>query len=108
MCATVAWILVGCAGSPEEAERGRDSTLRAELLELYEEDQQAREGFGAAAAAQDTVFMKRLMAGDSVRSTRLHEILTATGWPTVAQVDSDGVHAAWMLLQHSPSVEMQF
>lgn len=85
----------------------RDSALRAELLALSEQDQQAREGSGEAFARQDTVFLKRMMSGDSARARRLREIIGASGWPTVAQVGTDGVRAAWLLLQHSPYIEMQ-
>ena len=80
-----------------------DSALRAELLDLREADQRARDDFGPRAAANDTAFLQRLLEGDSVRTRRLVEIVRQHGWPTRALVGEDGTEAAWLLLQHSPS-----
>ena len=89
----------GVAPSPPPA----DSALRAELLALREADQRAREDFRPRAAANDTVFLKRMLEGDSARTRRLTEIVRQHGWPTRALVGKDGAEAAWLLLQHSPS-----
>ncbi|HEX5830658.1 MAG TPA: DUF6624 domain-containing protein [Gemmatimonadaceae bacterium] len=81
--------------------------LREELVRMHREDQAAREGLGAAMAANDTTFAKRMLAGDSLRSARLRTIVQQHGWPTPALVGRDGVDAAWFILQHSPSLELQ-
>jgi hypothetical protein len=91
---------------PRPAARA-DATLRAELVRLGREDQAARDGFGAAAARNDTTYARQLMAGDSARTRRLREIVQARGWPGRALVGEDGARAAWLILQHSPSIEFQ-
>jgi hypothetical protein len=89
----------GAAPTPPPA----DSALRAELLQLREADQRARDDFGPRAAANDTVFLKQMLQGDSARTRRLIEIVSQHGWPTRALVGREGTEAAWLLLQHSPS-----
>jgi hypothetical protein len=116
---TAALVVAGCSGprastpipgdvvSPASYPVRIDSVLRAELLTLAQADQAAREGFGAAAAANDTVYLKRLLASDSARTLRLKEIVQVYGWPTSALVGRDGADAAWLLLQHSGDVAWQ-
>lgn len=77
--------------------------LRAELLELRDADQRARDDFGLRAAANDTAFIQQMIRGDSARTRRLIQIVRKHGWPTRALVGKDGTEAAWLLLQHSPS-----
>jgi hypothetical protein len=84
-----------------------DSALRAELVHMGREDQEARDGFGAAMAGNDTAFARRLMQGDSTRTVRLREIVRRHGWPGRSLVGEDGAQSAWLVLQHSSSVEFQ-
>lgn len=114
-----ALVLVGCAGPQQSTQKsaavtpfpartsGIDSALRAELLVLGKADQAAREGFGVAAAAGDTVYLKRLMSDDSTRTLRLKEIVRKHGWPTASIAGSDGAEAAWLILQHSDNLDWQ-
>jgi hypothetical protein len=81
--------------------------LRAELEQLGREDQAVREGFGEAAARNDTVYIRRLMAEDSLRTERLREIVRLHGWPGRSLVGEEASKAAWLLLQHSSSNEFQ-
>lgn len=87
---------------PAEQTTPLNETLRAELLTLGRTDQVDREGFGAAAAARDTLFLRRLLAGDSARTVRLQAVVREQGWPSPARVGRDAVDAAWLVLQHSP------
>ena len=84
-----------------------DSSLRSELVRLGREDQASRDKFGAAAAHNDTAYVRQLMATDSARTKRLREIVQAYGWPGRSLVGQDGATAAWLILQHSPSTEFQ-
>jgi hypothetical protein len=84
-----------------------DTALRAELLAMEREDQEGRADIAAAVARKDTLFMHRMMAGDSLRTARLQAIVAARGWPTPALVGRDGVFAAWLVLQHSPDYAWQ-
>lgn len=113
------FVLLGCAsgrqpamivdskGAPRSQPVTIDSALRAELLAIGQADQAARAGFGAAMAARDTVYLQRLMAGDSARTLRLREIVRAHGWPVPSRAGADGAEAAWLVLQHSDDLAWQ-
>jgi hypothetical protein len=114
--AAAVWLLAGgaCASAPASggvpprpSSTDPDSVIRADLLRLGDEDQRAREGFGAAAAAGDTAFLKRVLAGDSARTARLKSIVARVGWPSPARVGREAAEAAWLLLQHSPDAQWQ-
>jgi hypothetical protein len=84
--------------------------LREELLAMERVDQEARVGFGPASAAGDTAFARiarRMMEVDSAHTVRLRAIVAGHGWPGPSLVGADGAEAAWLLLQHSPSLELQ-
>jgi hypothetical protein len=103
--ATTAFLLAAYpvrAQAPAAAPAPRDSALRAELLRMGEVDQRVREGFGAAMAANDTLYLKRMLATDSANTRRLREIVRVHGWPTRALVGHDGSAAAFLIVQHSP------
>ncbi|MBA3645273.1 MAG: hypothetical protein H0W63_03775 [Gemmatimonadaceae bacterium] len=78
-----------------------DAEVRTELLEMYARDQKVREGFGPAAAANDTMYGKRMVALDSIHTARLKKIVSKSGWPGRSRVGENAAHAAWILLQHS-------
>ena len=80
---------------------GADSLLRAELLAMGAADQAVREGL-TPETIQDTAFLKRLVRTDSAHSIRLREIVATSGWPDAARVGRDAVHAAFLIVQHSP------
>lgn len=109
----LAVIVSGCAADRDrdraaDARLAVDSALRQELLTLAKVDQAEREGFAAAAAADDTAYLMRLLAADSARSLRLQEVVaTLNGWPGASLVGEDGAEAAFLILQHSPSHEFQ-
>ena len=93
------------AASPEPAPA--NPTLRDELLRLGREDQAARDGFGPAAAANDTAYMRRLMRGDSLRTARLREIVQQHGWPGRRLVGREAAKSAWLMLQHADALDLQ-
>lgn len=69
--------------------RERDEELRAELLEMMEQDQADRTGQGAGEW------------NDQERTDRLAEIVEEHGWPGSDLVGTDGASAAWVIAQHS-------
>lgn len=81
--------------------------LRAELLRMREADQAEREDFSGRLNRNDIGYLSALTAADRVRSDRLKTIVSAGGWPTSSAVGSDGVEAAWLILQHTPDYEWQ-
>ena len=81
-----------------------DSALRRELLAMGLEDQAVREGL-TPATFSDTAFMGRMVRTDSALSIRLQEIIAQHGWPEADRLGTDAVHAAFLIVQHSPFPE---
>lgn len=88
--------------TPSEA---ANPALRDELLALVEADQAERfeaiEAAGSLEGVPDSV-RDALARRDSARTDRLREIVAEHGWPRAALVGTDGVAAAFLVLQHSP------
>lgn len=78
-----------------------DSALRAELIALGREDQAVRTGLSPE-MIQDPAFVRRLVRTDSALSIRLREIVATSGWPDPARVGRSAVHAAFLIVQHTP------
>lgn len=102
-------LLAACGGHAPAgpAPTPMNTALRAELELLGREDQAAREGFGAAAAGNDTAYMRRLLRGDSARVARLKQIVGTHGWPGKSLVGEEAAEAAWLILQHTDDVAWQ-
>src|SRR5881628_927869 len=64
----------------DTAEHWTEPALRRELLRMGGEDQAIRANL-TGDRMQDTVFLRRLMRGDSVRTARLRAIVGTRGWP---------------------------
>ena len=106
--ATLLALAPGVTGAQRPAAgAASDSALRSDLLRLAVEDQAGRAAIAAAAARQDTLFLMRFVAADSLRSEWLEALVGERGLPTPALVGADGVRAAWTLLQHSPDAAFQ-
>jgi len=56
---------------------------------------------------RDTAFARRLLRGDSARTARLRTILDMYGWPDSARAGGEAAEAAFLVLQHSPSHQLQ-
>lgn len=69
-------------------------------------DQAVRAGMSPA-SLQDSAFMFRMMRTDSLHTARLEQIVAAYGWPSAARVGAEAARAAFLMLQHSPSHELQ-
>jgi hypothetical protein len=88
---------------------GHDSTLRAELVTLAEQDQRDRTGleaivtrYGRRSREADSAFAV-LDSADAPRVRRLEALVAARGWPGISLVADDGAHAAWLIVQHAPA-----
>jgi hypothetical protein len=87
----------------------RGESIAAELLELCERDQAARnaaiEAMGAAEASGESVDFEALWAPvatiDAESTAYLERLIDAHGWPTVSLVGERAAHAAWLLVQHA-------
>ena len=72
-----------------------DAVLHAELIAMFEADQQERTGEGLPPGT------KLPPSRDSTRAQRLKEIIAEHGWPTWELVGVDGGTAAWVVAQHA-------
>ncbi|WP_199702314.1 DUF6624 domain-containing protein [Jiangella rhizosphaerae] len=79
----------GHGATPSATTRERNEELRAELLEMMEQDQAERSGQVAGEW------------NDQERTDRLAEIVEEHGWPGSDLVGTDGASAAWVIAQHS-------
>jgi hypothetical protein len=75
--------------APSSTEREPDEELRAELVEMMEQDQTERSPDYTGEW------------NDQVRTDRLREITEEHGWPGSDLVGVDGASAAWVIAQHS-------
>jgi hypothetical protein len=92
--------------------RGRiarlDTALRAELLQIAEQDQKNRAGIEAFVervgrrSVQADSATKAMTAADKPLMERVRAIISASGWPRRDRVGDDGAHAAWLVVQHAP------
>jgi hypothetical protein len=86
-----------------------DTALRAELLQIAEQDQKNRAGIEAfiqrvgRKSAQGDSATKALTAADEPLMRRVRAIISTSGWPRRDRVGDDGAHAAWLVVQHAPS-----
>jgi hypothetical protein len=81
-----------------------DGNLRNELLLRVRTDEAAREAFmlkRQVGGTIDSLDIARLTAVDTSNTAWLKRIVARQGWPTRAQVGSDGVRAALMLVEHA-------
>lgn len=80
--------------------------MREQLVLLGTDDQEIRQDLSPE-RMQDTVFLKAMLRGDSVRTVRLRAIIEEYGWPDSARVGKEAAGAAFLILQHSPVDEFQ-
>ena len=76
--------------------------LRAGLLKMSDADQKARNAV-VADGGKHVASIKAMLAVDARNLPRIKRIDAKQGFPTRAQVGSDGVEAAWLLVQHADS-----
>lgn len=81
-------------GNPSEPE------LRAELLKMSDADQKARNAAVADGNKHPTLF-KAIYDVDGRNLPHIRQVDAKQGFPTHIQVGSDGMHAAWLLVQHA-------
>lgn len=81
-------------------------SVRTELVVMDSTDQVMRKAMNAATFA-DTSFMRRLERSDSARTARLKEIVARWGWPTPSRAGETAANGAFLVLQHSPSLQFQ-
>jgi len=85
--------------------RHTNSQLRDELLARMEKEQNLRTEL---IDHQDEIqLMMRMIEADAQNTMWLDEVIEQIGWPTNSLVGEDGAQAAFLIAQHSPSLEFQ-
>src|SRR5689334_11196348 len=79
--------------------------LRDELLTRMEKEQDLRKEL--VDHPEDNQLMMRMLEADTQNTMWLDEIIGQYGWPTFSLVEVDGAQAAFLLVQHSPSLQFQ-
>jgi hypothetical protein len=81
---------------------GTDKALAAKLLAMQASDQQARGiSHGTPAAVDKTITGTSLNDVDAQLTSELKEIVTKSGWPTIALVGIEASNAAMLVLTHT-------
>ena len=80
---------------------GTDAALRAQLLAMKQQDQDAR-GFRAGSTGLQGQIATDLAAIDQGLTDQLKQIFYAKGWPTIRLVGLDASNAAMLILTHTP------
>jgi len=97
--------LLACATHGNETVRTpvRLPAVRAELLQMADEDQRAR--FAAIAEATRNAgsnnLIQTMVQIDEKNTARLKSLVAEHGWLGKSLVGEDGAHAAWLLVQHA-------
>ena len=79
--------------------------LRDELLARMEKEQDLRREL--IDHPEDNQLMMRMLEADAQNTMWLDEIIGQYGWPTFSLVEGDGAQAAFLIVQHSPSLHFQ-
>ena len=82
-----------------------NNQLHDELLARMEKEQNLRKE--SIDQSDDIQFVMRMLETDAQNTMWLDEIIKQYGWPTYSLVGEDGAQAAFLIIQHSPSLEFQ-
>jgi hypothetical protein len=105
---TIAAFLILFAFAASGAAQVRDDVLRKELIAMRDRDQQARENCPTGNTdAQLKCYAEIAETIDKPNTQRLDEIVTKFGVPDARLVGTDGVRAFFLVLQHSPSLDLK-
>ncbi|HKP29003.1 MAG TPA: DUF6624 domain-containing protein [Gemmatimonadales bacterium] len=94
-----AMMLLACRADREPSSADL-AKLRQELESRGAEDQRVREGFGVGGKL-DSAQIALMMHTDSANTSWLKSQIERSGWPTVAQVGTEAVNAAFLIVQHA-------
>jgi len=90
------------AGSPQSGHSSKaisEAPLLRDLKVRVESDQKARKQW--VADPKNETLASSVDAIDAANLTWLRHLISEKGFPTAAQVGNEGVHLAWILLQHA-------
>ena len=85
-----------------------DEKLRAELLEMRDRDQKARSDCNKGTTHERMkCYASMSESVDKPNMKRLNEIYNSIGFPDAQRVGKDGVHAYYLILQHSSDIVLK-
>ena len=85
-----------------------EPALREELLKRLEQDQAIRNDLIKSGMEHpDKAIQARMAVIDSDNTARMKEIVKKYGWPGPELVGQDGAEAAFLIVQHAPSLAFQ-
>lgn len=94
------------ADAPRRRQDAAVADARALLIAMGRDDQNVRKGIDVQTPS-DSVRLARMAAVDSVNTARLVEIVREHGWPGKSRFGEEASHAAFLIVQHSPSPDFQ-
>lgn len=87
---------------------GTDAALKAELIKMAAEDQQARPlDLMQTLGHPDPIAFNHMLVVDRRHLRSLHEIIAVGGIPTPQRVGREGIDAFWLLVQHADETALQ-
>lgn len=95
------------AGQRRQTTTRLNTLLRLELLAMEEADQKARQKATALPDIESNRAFEDVNQLDRKHTARLREIIRQFGWPSATLVGADGAAAAFLIVQHSPSLKLQ-
>ena len=98
------WAVFACVAHANETTRTsiRFPEVRAELLQMADEDQRARFAWIAEERNSGSNDLFQAVAQiDEKNTARLKSLVAEHGWLGKSLVGEDGAHAAWLLVQHA-------
>jgi hypothetical protein len=96
--------VVACSSRPVAAPQGWHAGLRPELLARLARDQAVRDTFMTQLNQTGKLtpeLVASMTAVDSANLAWLKPLLLTYGWPTRAAIDTDGVQAVFLMVQHA-------
>ena len=100
---TAPWAINNRSWSRESGATWSNDSLRRVLLALERQDQEPRRDFGTR--ANDSTYVRQLIALDQQTSAAVKDILDRFGLPTRSMVGAAGASAVFMVVQHSASLQ---
>jgi hypothetical protein len=82
-----------------------NNQLHDELLARMEKEQNLRKEL--IHKPDDIQLIMRMLEADAQNTMWLDEVIEQHGWPTYSLVGEDGSQAAFLIVQHSPSLQFQ-
>ena len=106
---TIAFLLIqGCSQLPDKRPSSdvQMPDIRLQLLEMKDKDQQARTFYAADKnpTPEQIEYVKNI---DRINSQYIKNLVKEYGWPGIEMIGQDGIHAFWLILQHSADYQFQ-